>query len=159
MTDATDRLIPHEHAIVATGLVSTSEAQHLLRRYIAQQRALAAARATAGGARADPTKVRWVDPIGSCWVQIPDDWKDYHKHGDVRVTLRPSGEKIDDVVAVACPSPPREVPEGVMRRALEQIATCVTSPDSPEYLSPDRAKSLARAALASATIAAGKGEP
>lgn len=34
-----------------------------------------------------------------------------------------------------------------MRTALEQIATCVTQPISPEYLSIDRAKALARTAL------------
>jgi hypothetical protein len=35
-----------------------------------------------------------------------------------------------------------------LREALEQIATCVTSPAHRDYLSPDAAKELARAALA-----------
>lgn len=138
MTDATDQDMKEAKRIVNRGGFDSPDD---LVNAIAS--ALAAARVSAGGVRADPTKVRWVDPIGSCWVQIPDDWKDYHNHGDVRVTLRPSGEKIDDVVAVACPSPPREVPP-----------TC-DHDGTPKGMQCPR---CGRLALASATIAAGNGE-
>lgn len=54
-----------------------------------------------------------------------------------------------DEIAYAAQSYARLLAEVArLREALEQIATCVTSPAHRDYLSPDAAKELARAALA-----------
>jgi len=50
----------------------------------------------------------------------------------------------DDVIAALLTTARREAK---YREALEQIATCVTSPASRDYLSPEMAKQLARTAL------------